>query len=71
LEPAHRPPAAFQERDPGLGLIAGTAQLVELALQGADLRRVEEGREAERRGLAQLPNPSFSFAMVLSVRSSS
>jgi hypothetical protein len=39
----------FQEGNPGLRLVAGAAQLVELALQRADLRGVEEGGEAERR----------------------
>jgi hypothetical protein len=51
----------FQKGDPGLGLIAGTPQLVELALQGVDLRRVDEGREAERRRLAQLLNPPLQL----------
>ena len=42
-------PASFEKGDAGLGLIAGPAQLVELAFQRVDLGRVEEGREAERR----------------------
>jgi len=51
----------FQKGDPGLGLIVGAAQLVQLALQRADLRRVEEGREAERRGLPQLLDPPLQL----------
>jgi hypothetical protein len=45
----------------GLSLVAGAAQLVELALQRADLRRVEEGGKAKRRGLAQLLDSSFQL----------
>jgi hypothetical protein len=44
-----------------LGLVAGAAELVKLAFDRVDLGRVEEGREAERRGLLQLPNPSFEL----------
>ena len=51
----------FEERNPGLGLIASAAQLVELALQRADLRRVDEGREPERRGFAQLLDPPLQL----------
>ena len=52
---------SFEKCNPGLGLIAGAPQLVELALQRADLRRVDERREAEGRRLLQLPNPSFEL----------
>jgi hypothetical protein len=51
----------FEERDPGLRLIAGAAQLVELALQSADLRRVDEGGETERRRLTRLLDSSFQL----------
>jgi hypothetical protein len=51
----------FQESDASLGLIAGAAQLVELALQRANLRRVQEGGEAERRRVAQLLDPPLQL----------
>jgi hypothetical protein len=47
--------------DPGLGLIAGAAQLVELPLQRADLCGVDERLEAERWRFAQLLNPPLEL----------
>ena len=62
----------FQKGDPRLRLIAGAPQLIELPLQRVDLRRVEEGREAERRRLVKLPDPPLQLLdRRSSVRSSS
>jgi hypothetical protein len=52
-------------------LVAGAAQLVELALQRADLYRVEEGREPKRGRFAQLLDSSFQLFIVELARSSS
>ena len=52
---------AFEEGDPRLGLTPHARQLVDLALQRADLRGVDEGREAERRRLAQLVDPTLQL----------
>jgi hypothetical protein len=44
----------LEEGDPRLGLAAHARQLVDLALQRADLGGVDEGREAQRRRFAEL-----------------
>ena len=51
----------LEEGDPGLGLTAHARQLVDLALQRADLGGVDEGREAEGRRLAKLVDPTLQL----------
>jgi hypothetical protein len=47
--------------DPGLRLPAHARQLVDLALQRADLGGVDEGREPKRRRFAQLVDPTLQL----------